>query len=51
VVKAGIVPAGSENMLKANALPEVAVPFGEFIADPYSLTSKRRLEPNVKPSK
>ena len=27
VVRTGIVPAASENMLKANVLPEVAVPW------------------------
>src|SRR5260370_37630678 len=51
VVRAGMVPAGSENMLKANVLPEVEVPSGEVNAGPYRLTSKRRLVPNVNPSK
>jgi hypothetical protein len=32
VVRAGIVPAGSENMLKANALREVDTPSGELTA-------------------
>src|SRR5271167_1355675 len=31
-VSTGIVPAGSENMLNANALPEVEVPSGEVNA-------------------
>jgi len=34
VVRAGIVPPGSENMLKANTLPDVDVPSGELNAAP-----------------
>src|SRR5271169_6534429 len=34
VVRAGIVPAASENILKANVLPEVDVPSGELNAGP-----------------
>jgi hypothetical protein len=34
VVRAGIVPAASENMLKANALPDVDTPSGELNAGP-----------------
>src|SRR5271157_234150 len=51
LVSTGIVPAGSENMLKANVLPEVEVPSGELNAGPYRLTSKTRLVPYVNPSK
>jgi len=50
-VRAGIVPSESENMLKANVLPDVEVPSGESTAGPYWLTSKERLPPNVKLSK
>ena len=45
VVRTGTVPAASENMLKANALPDVEVPSGELRAGPYSLTSNERSEP------
>ena len=34
VVRAGIVPAAFENMLKANVLPDVEVPLGELSAGP-----------------
>jgi len=34
VVRTGIVPAASENMLKANVLPEVDVPSSELCAGP-----------------
>ena len=34
VVRAGTVPAGSENMLKAKMLPDVDVPSGELSAGP-----------------
>jgi len=35
LVRVGIVPAESENMLKANVLPEDEVPSGELNAGPY----------------
>ena len=38
LVRTGIVPAASENMLKANVLPEVDVPLGELNAGPKRLT-------------
>jgi hypothetical protein len=34
LVRAGVVPSGSENTLNANALPEVDVPSGELNAGP-----------------
>jgi len=34
LVRAGVMPSGSENMLKANALPDVDVPSGELNAGP-----------------
>ena len=49
VVSVGMVPAASENMLKANVLPELDVPSGVFTAGPKNLISNTRLEPNVKP--
>jgi len=49
VVRAGIVPAASENMLQANVLPEVATPSGELSAGPYRLRSNERVEPKVNP--
>ena len=49
VVKAGTVPAASENMLKAKVLPEVDTPSGEFTAGPYNLTSKYISRPYVNP--
>lgn len=51
LVRTGFVPAPSENMLKANVLSDVDTPSGELNAGPYILTSKRRLVPNVNPSK
>jgi hypothetical protein len=33
-VSTGTVPAASENILKANKLPDVETPSGEFIAGP-----------------
>ena len=51
VVRAGIVPAASENMLKANALPEVETMSGELRAGPLRLTAKEIVVPNVNPSK
>jgi hypothetical protein len=33
-VRTGIVPAASENMLNANALPDMDAPSGEFTAGP-----------------
>src|SRR5262249_27230132 len=51
LVSAAIVPAGSENMLKPNELPDVAVPFGEVNAGPNRLMSNDSIDPNVKPSK
>jgi hypothetical protein len=48
VVSAGTVPAVSENMLKANSLPDVDIPSGENTAGPYSPTVNERLEPNLK---
>jgi len=38
IVRVGIVPAASENMLKANLLPEVDTPSGELNAGPSRLT-------------
>ncbi len=37
LVSTGIVPAWSENMLKAKALPEVDIPSGAFRAGPNRL--------------
>ena len=34
LVRTGMVPAASENMLKANVLPEVETPSGESMAGP-----------------
>jgi hypothetical protein len=51
LVSVGMVPAASENMLKAKVLPEVDVPSGELKADPNRLISKERVEPNVNPPK
>ena len=51
VVSTGIVPAVLENTLKAKVLPDVDTPSGELSAGPYRLTSKERVEPNVKPWK
>jgi len=45
VVSTGIVPAGSENMLKAKVLPEVDTPSGELSAGPYRLTAKEMVVP------
>ena len=38
VVRVGIVPAASENMLKANVVPDEDTPSGEFNAGPSRLT-------------
>ena len=38
LVRTGMVPAASENMLKANVLPEVDFPSGELKAGPNRLT-------------
>jgi hypothetical protein len=51
LVRTGIVPAASENMLNAKVLPEVDVPSGELSAGPKRLTWNDNFEPNVKPSK
>jgi hypothetical protein len=51
LVKAGVAPAGSENILNANELPDVDVPFGELSAGPYKLTSNFKTLPKVNPSK
>jgi hypothetical protein len=45
LVRAGIVPAASENMLKAKVLPEVETPSGELNAGPKRLTWNDSVEP------
>jgi hypothetical protein len=45
IVRAGIVPAASENMLKANVLPEDDTPSGELYAGPPRLASNDSAEP------
>ena len=47
LVKTGVVPTASENMLNANVLPDVEVPSGEVKAGPNSETSNERFEPKV----
>ena len=49
VVRTGIVPAASENMLKANVLPEVDVPSGELNAGPKRL-GRNKLDRGRPPS-
>ena len=51
LVSTGIVPATFENILKENALPEVAVPLGKLSAGPNRLTSNVSIDPKVKSSK
>ena len=51
VVRTGIVPAASENMLKANLLPDVDVPSGELNAGPNRPTWNDNVEPYLKPSR
>ena len=45
VVNTGVMPAVSENRLKANVLPEVDTPSGALNAGPYKLTWNDSVEP------
>ena len=49
VVSAGVVPAGSENMLKANVVPEVDTPSGVLRAGPLRFKSNEIVLPKVNP--
>ena len=51
LVSAAIVPPGSENMLRPNALPDVDVPSGELKAGPNKLMSNASADPKVNLSK
>jgi len=50
-VSTGIVPPASENMLKANVLPEVDKPSGALCAAPKKLSVNESVLPKVNPSK
>ena len=51
LVKTGLVPPGSENILNPNVLTEVDVPSGAVTAGPYKFKRNESVEPYVKPVK